>query len=165
MSVFARSASILWVLMLSLAKSTVGKIEHIRVTNSLAGNLDLTLYCSIDRPQHILHPRTYYEWDYDTVNGKKPFTLTAHIKVTNSLAANLDLTVYCKTDRRSHVLDHGTNYEFDNDNSQPKPFTCFFLWDGAHHMFHFYNRCDWFVKQSEPCRNKGTAPICFNWKS
>ncbi|KAK7340252.1 hypothetical protein VNO77_20951 [Canavalia gladiata] len=89
--------------------------------------------------------------------------VTAHIKVTNSLAAiaNLDLTVYCKTDRRSHVLRHGTNYEFNYDNSLPKPFTCFFLWDGAHHMFDNCQRCDWFVKQSGPCRNKG----CFNWKS
>ncbi|TKY65453.1 Plant self-incompatibility S1 [Spatholobus suberectus] len=81
MSLFARSVFILWVLMLFLSSAnnvtavTVNQLL-IEVTNSLDGNLDLTVSCNnIDPAHHLLRPGTYHEWIYsgDISSSKPPF--------------------------------------------------------------------------------------------
>ncbi|TKY65452.1 Plant self-incompatibility S1 [Spatholobus suberectus] len=80
MSLFARSVSILWALMLfwlsrnnAVAATTVNQL-HILVTNSLYGNLNLTVSCNnIDPAHHFLRPVTYHEWIYSgDISRSKP---------------------------------------------------------------------------------------------
>ncbi|TKY65450.1 Plant self-incompatibility S1 [Spatholobus suberectus] len=75
MSLFARSVSTLWVLMLLLSSAN-NAMAVVRVTNSLDGNLDLTIYCNnIDPLPHRIRPGTSYELNYSggSQPGKPPF--------------------------------------------------------------------------------------------
>lgn len=61
MSVFARSVTILWVLIMASLSSAKGFIV---IRNELDGNFDLNIYCpNFDHQKHIIASGNSYLWD------------------------------------------------------------------------------------------------------
>ncbi|KOM37160.1 hypothetical protein LR48_Vigan03g054100 [Vigna angularis] len=75
MSSSVRSVSLLWVLMMLLLSAN-NAMGLVKVTNSLGGDLDLTMYCSSFGPTlHLIRPGNFSELNYSgsMPSGKSPF--------------------------------------------------------------------------------------------
>lgn len=108
-------------------------------------------------------------------SAKNAMSLELHVQVTNSLDEKIDLSVDCNHfDSRQRIIAPNTSYKWDYFGDLPSsqtPFLCAFRWGSASSTFNLATLfdsdckkfCQWFIKESGPCKYYETKEVCFKW--
>ena len=109
-------------------------------------------------------------------SAKSDMYVELHVQITNSLEGNYDLSIHCDNiDPTENLLLPNTSSQADYEglfSSSRPPFLCYFQWGLQHHIYNLVDpfwdfdckqHCNWFIKQSGPCKYYGTKLVCFKW--